>query len=109
MTIEDIAEELLGSITDEESHPVVEALADDRWSIDAQLPVEDLEALVDEPLPEGEWNTAAGLVMGILGRMPETGDSVDLDGHRLTVTALRRRRIVRLSVERSPRPDPPAD
>lgn len=104
VTIEDIAEELLGSITDEDSHPIIEPIGEHRWSVDARLPVEDLEGLVGEPLPEGEWNTAAGLVMGVLGRMPRTGDAVDLGEHRLTVTALRRRRIVRVAVERTARP-----
>jgi CBS domain containing-hemolysin-like protein len=42
--------------------------------------------------------------MGVLGRLPHTGDAVELATHRLTVTGLRRRRIVRVSVERTAHP-----
>ena len=34
--------------------------------VDGGLPVEDLADLISEELPEGDWNTVAGLVMGIL-------------------------------------------
>lgn len=94
MTVEDIAEELLGVIDDEP--PVQET--DTGWSIDASLPVEDLADLMEEELPEGEWNTAAGLLMGILGRVPVIGDEVSVAGHKLRVASTRGRRVTRIEV-----------
>jgi CBS domain containing-hemolysin-like protein len=101
VTIEDIVEELVGSVSDDDtSAPVVE-LGPGRWSVDGLLPVEDLEALVGEPMPEGGWNTVAGLVMGIAGRVPGTGDEVEVAGLVIKVVKARRRRVVRLVVSRA--------
>jgi putative hemolysin len=101
VTIEDIVEELVGSVSDDDtSAPVVE-LGPGRWSVDGLLPVEDLEALVGEPMPEGGWNTVAGLVMGVAGRVPGTGDEVEVAGLVIKVVKARRRRVVRLEVSRA--------
>jgi putative hemolysin len=40
----------------------------------------------------------AGFVIDRLGRLPRTGDRVEVDGHVLTVTAMDRLRIARIRV-----------
>ena len=103
VTVEDIAEELLGSLS-ESSDPVpVSQVADGRWSIDAALPIEDLAELVDAPLPEGDWNTVAGMIFALAGRVPEVGDEVEVPGYLLRVIGTRRRRITRVEVIRTRR------
>lgn len=100
VTIEDIAEELLGSVAeDDESQPVVE-IAPGHWSVDAALPIEDLEDLLGETLSDGDWNTVAGLLFGTAGRVLEVGEKVDVAEHQLTVVTARRRRITRVEVKR---------
>lgn len=100
VTVEDIAEELLGSISEEPGGAMVVELAEGRWSVDGGLPVEDLADLLDIAEPEGEWNTAAGLVIGLLGRLPKIGDTVELDTARIRVSLVRGRRITRLEIEK---------
>ncbi len=100
VTIEDIAEELLGSLTGG-SDPIVET-GPRRWSIDATLPVEDLAELIGVAITSEEVNTVAGLVMELAGRIPEPGTEVDVDGHTIRVTGTRRRRITRVEVRRRP-------
>jgi CBS domain containing-hemolysin-like protein len=51
-------------------------------------------------MSEGDYETIAGLVLERLGRIPVTGDSVDVDGWRLTVRNMDRHRIAELSVHR---------
>ncbi|MDP9240874.1 MAG: hypothetical protein M3O55_09595, partial [Actinomycetota bacterium] len=78
---------------------------------DGLLNLDEFAELTDVTLPEGPYETAAGYVMSQLGSVPQVGDAVDIDGHRLTVSALDGRRISRLRltpVER-PNPDPGAD
>jgi CBS domain containing-hemolysin-like protein len=52
-------------------------------------------------MPEGGYETVAGLVLERLGRIPDVGDEVELDGWRLTVTRMDRRRIADLRLTRT--------
>jgi CBS domain containing-hemolysin-like protein len=98
VTVEDIAEELLGSISEDNADQGIVSLGPSKWSITGLLPVEDLEDLVGAGFGEGEWNTAAGLVVTKLGRLPQVGDQVRVSGCLLRVTATRGRRVLRLEV-----------
>lgn len=97
VTVEDIAEELLGSISDETEAPPVVVVDEHTWSVDGGLPIEDLAELLDIDLGE-ESNTAAGYVLATLGRMPAVGDTVDFERGTMRVLSVRRRRITRLEV-----------
>jgi CBS domain containing-hemolysin-like protein len=99
-TVEDIAEELLGSMSEEPEAVPIALIEEGRWSIDAALPIEDLSETLEMDLPEGEWNTVAGLVFTLAGRVPLVGDEVSVSGHVFRVVATRRRRITRVEVTR---------
>jgi putative hemolysin len=58
-------------------------------------------------LPEGPYETVAGFVLAELGRLPEVGDTIEVEGRRITVLELDGRRIARLLVD--PPPTPAAD
>lgn len=100
VTIEDIAEEVLGSISEGVEDAAVVRVGDDGWLIEGALPVEDLAEILDEDLDDSDWNTAAGLVLGLLGRLPEVGDEVVYEHHLLRVVSIRGRRITRLEVRK---------
>jgi CBS domain containing-hemolysin-like protein len=78
ITMEDVAEELVGEIGDEhDARPVLEPLAGDRgWIVPGSTLVEELERLVQRDLPRGGYTTVGGLLMAELGRLPEPGDTV---------------------------------
>lgn len=99
VTVEDVAEELLGTISDEDEPAELEKVGDGRWRAPGSLPVEDLEEIGVE-VPEGDWNTVAGMMMGLTGRLLSPGDSVENDGLRFVVDSVRRRRVTRVSIER---------
>jgi CBS domain containing-hemolysin-like protein len=103
ITIEDILEELVGEIVDEYDHelPLVEVLDDERWRVDARLPVHDLAELVDTRLPDDEWDTVGGLLFGLLGHIATPGEHVVIDDIRLTAEQVRGRRIWQVLVERN--------
>ena len=100
VTIEDIAEEMLGSISEEPGDRDVVPLGPGHWMIDAALPVTDLAELIGADLDESEWTTAAGMVLGLLGRMPQLGDEAVQGDFTLRVVGLRGRRITRLELIR---------
>jgi CBS domain containing-hemolysin-like protein len=106
ITMEDIAEELVGDIRDEhdrrERRPV--RTRDGRILVPALVRPDQLsEYGVD--LPEGEYETLGGLIMDRLGRLPVTGDVVEEEGWRLRVTRTDGRRI--REIELSPSPTSP--
>jgi CBS domain containing-hemolysin-like protein len=101
VTVEDIVEEVLGSISVTPTSEGISQVNDDTWVIDGTLPVEDLGELMHRNLEDDDWNTAAGLVMAELGRLPRLGDHVTYEGHTLKVIGLRGRRVTRIEVRRT--------
>jgi CBS domain containing-hemolysin-like protein len=94
ITMEDIAEELVGDIRDEhdrrERRPV--KTRDGRILAPARVRPDQLtEYGVD--LPEGEYETLGGLIMDRLGRLPVVGDVVEEEGWELRVTSTDGRRV----------------
>jgi putative hemolysin len=100
VTIEDVAEELLGSISDEPARPGVEHIGKRRWRVSGSLPVEDLGSQLGMEVPQGDWNTAAGLMIGVAGSLLKTGSKVDVDRFTLTAETVRGHRITTIVVER---------
>lgn len=80
ITMEDIAEELVGEITDEhDPEGLAEPQAGERrWTVSGSMNIDEAERLLDHDLPHGEYNTLGGLVVAELGRLPDPGDTVAL-------------------------------
>ncbi|MGB3481739.1 MAG: hemolysin family protein [Mycobacterium sp.] len=78
LTIEDLAEELVGEIDDEHdpgSGGVVFPEADG-WLVPGDLPLDEAERLLDRELPEGDYETVAGLLIDAFGGLPPVGQRV---------------------------------
>ena len=88
VTLEDVVEELVGDIEDEydpsapgdhvETDPGV-------WSVAASSRPDEIERITGFDLPDGEYDTVAGLVLDRLERIPEVGDFFTVDGVRVEV------------------------
>ncbi|HRF74509.1 MAG TPA: hemolysin family protein [Accumulibacter sp.] len=102
ITLEDILEEIVGEYEDEFTRQGrrVRKLVGSQYEIDASIRVTDLEALLDFPFPiDDDYVTLAGLFYKKLGNVPKVGDSVDLEGGRLTVLEMDNHRITLLRFE----------
>jgi CBS domain containing-hemolysin-like protein len=101
VTLEDLLEELVGDIVDEFDidEPRVERAADGSVLVPAVFSVDDVDDLLDAELPRGTWDTVGGLMLDLMGRVPDNGDSVIVDGFRLTAVEVRGRRIGRVRIE----------
>jgi CBS domain containing-hemolysin-like protein len=106
VTIEDILEEIVGEIFDEYDRAValVEVLGDGRYRVDARLSIDEMNELFGTAL-EPEADSVGGLFTEIAGRIPEAGESIEIEGLRLTVEALEGARIRRMTVEPVPAGD----
>ncbi len=81
VTLEDVVEEIVGDIADE--HDRLGARARERrdggWTLSGLLRPDEVEDLTGIALPENEdYDTIAGLVMRVLGRVPEAGDIAEV-------------------------------
>ena len=87
VTIEDILEELVGEIADEHDLPTdeFEVLGPGEALVDGKLRIADINERLCCRLPEDQYETVAGLVSGLAGHIPATGEKFDLEGTRLTV------------------------
>ena len=103
VTLEDLIEELVGEIQDEYDveDPPIERLSEGELSVDARLPIDELGDLLEVEFPEGEYDTVGGLLLDLLGHVPEEGESVDFDGYRLTAEKVMGRRIGRVRISRT--------
>ena len=104
VTLEDLVEEIVGDVRDEHDRlevSQVQSLDERSWIISGLLRADEVADAVGVVMPEGDYETVAGLVLQRLGRIPEVGDEVELDGWRLTVTRMDRRRIADLQLTRS--------
>ncbi|MFP5022314.1 hemolysin family protein [Pseudonocardia phyllosphaerae] len=80
ITVEDVAEELVGEITDEHDAAGTDrdVRAGDGWIVAGDRHVDEVGRLIGAELPEGEFNTVGGLVTAELQRLPEPGDAVEV-------------------------------
>ena len=91
VTLEDLIEEVIGEIYDEYDEEVVadgKQPADGPREVDGLLNLDDFAEATGLELPEGPYETVAGYVLAELGRLPEVGDTIEVEGRRLTVLEL---------------------
>lgn len=103
VTIEDLIEELVGEISDEtdEHESFIVNRPDGGWDVDARVPVEEVADAAGVNLPEVEWDTVGGLVLGLAERIPDEGEQFDFGPLRFTVTSMQGRRVSKVTVTAS--------
>ncbi len=79
VTIEDIAEELVGEIADEHDATDIEiAQGSDGWLLPGEIHLDEAQRLLDLRLPHSDHETLAGLLMQHFGKLPAVGDTVEI-------------------------------
>lgn len=100
VTLEDILEQIVGEIQDEhdvdEVQPV-QQFPDGHWVVEGGVPLADLEVELDHDFEREDVATVGGLVLAELGRVPRTGETTEIDGWRVVVEMVVRRRIRRVA------------
>ena len=107
VTVEDAIEQLIGEIEDEfdvasGATPLLPTPSE-TVVLDGSVNLRDLETQMRWSLPRDSGvETLAGFLLSRLGHIPQAGEQVDFDGHRLTVAEMQGRRISRIRVENRP-------
>jgi putative hemolysin len=107
VTFEDLLEEIVGEIqdeTDEEHDPDIVATGGGQWLVSGATPVDHLkEALDIDHLPqeaEGHYDTLAGLLLALMGRIPSVGESIEAEGLAYKVVDMDGLRIDKIEITR---------
>jgi CBS domain containing-hemolysin-like protein len=102
VTVEDLLEEIVGDIFDEYDvpEPLVSALGPNEWLVDGKLPIDEAGELIGTPLPQGDFDTIAGLIYDRLGSVGVEGDRVEVNGIILTIERTEGLRITQVRVLR---------
>ncbi|HJL90464.1 MAG TPA: hemolysin family protein [Acidimicrobiales bacterium] len=100
VTMEDLLEEVVGEIVDEFDleEPLSQSLAGGDLRVHGRMPVNELNDLLGEDLPDGDWDTVGGLIFNALGHVPEVGEAVEFSGRRFCIEQVVGRRITRIRV-----------
>ena len=102
VTLGEMVEEIVGSVRDEMGWEGQEweTINETTFQVDGGLQVEEANEMLDLEMPEGEYQTVAGLFLSLLGRIPREGDSVREGGLKLVVTLMRGRKIEKILITR---------
>jgi CBS domain containing-hemolysin-like protein len=102
VTLEDTIEEIVGEIRDEfdEEKPRVRKLDDGSYTVEGGVTLHEVNEALNADFESEDFDTVGGLVFGALGRVPNVGDEVVLDGHVLRVDEVDGVRVGQISVRR---------
>ncbi|HEU5220408.1 MAG TPA: hemolysin family protein [Gemmatimonadales bacterium] len=101
VTLEDVLEQIVGEIRDEYDTDEVaplQRLPDGGWAVQGGVPLADLEMELDHSFAREDVSTVGGLVLAAFGRVPRAGETLAVDGFRITVDQVARRRVSRVTV-----------
>ncbi len=101
VTIEDVIEEIVGEIDDEHDEipdAEVRALGDGSYQVKALMMIEHFNEQFDTTLSDEDADTIGGYVLQQFGRMPVTGEALDIEQWHLVIAKANQRRILSLKV-----------
>jgi magnesium and cobalt transporter len=105
VTIEDVLEQIVGDIEDEydfdEASDNIISEPGGRWRVKALTQIADLNATLGTKFPDETADTAGGLVIAQLGRLPKRGEMVTIEGMRFNVLRADSRRVYTLLVDKA--------
>ena len=82
VTVEDLIEEIVGDVRDEHDDATPDVVASGNgWRVSGLLRIDEVATATGYHAPEGEYETIGGLVLRQLGRIPVSGDTVQLSGY----------------------------
>ncbi len=101
VTLEELAEEILGRVTDEWviEEPDIRPVGKQAYDVNAQLRVDEVNEELDVDIPESDlYETIAGFILYLLGHIPRVGEEAQWDGLRFRVLAMQGPKIERVNI-----------
>ncbi|WP_295431319.1 hemolysin family protein [uncultured Thiodictyon sp.] len=114
VTLQDVLEAVTGEFQPRDPEDAwAVARADGSWLLDGLIPIMELkDRLSLKTVPEedkGRYHTLSGMLLWLLGRVPQTGDLVDWEGWDLEIIDMDGRRIDKVLASPRPQPEAPGE
>lgn len=106
ITLEDLVESIVGNIQDEYDHEEddIHRVSETEFTVDGTASIDEISDLTGVSLPEGDYDTIAGLVTEQLGYIPKEGEhpKVSINGLSIAVLEVEDQRLSRLFIVKAP-------
>jgi putative hemolysin len=100
VTLEKLLEEIVGEFGDELARvrTTFETIDENSFQIDGSMRLDDANEKLELELPEGDYETVAGFVLNLLGRIPKEGEQLKYHNLKLVITEMKGVKIERILV-----------
>lgn len=106
ITLEDLVESIVGNIQDEydNEEEEIQQVSETEFTVDGTTSIGEIADLTGTELPEGDYDTIAGLVTEQLGRIPKEDEHpvITVSGLSITVLAVEDQRLAKLLIVKEP-------
>jgi putative hemolysin len=104
LSLEDMLEELVGEIADEydREEPQMAEVSDGVYRVSGKTAIDDVNELLESDLPDEEWDTVAGLVLDLFGKIPDPGEETSFQGLSFRAEEVNGRRVATVLITRLP-------
>jgi putative hemolysin len=112
VTLEDIVEEIVGEIQDEydqAEESLFQEVNPDEYLFHGRIDLDDFNEIMETELPKAEADTLGGLIYSRVGRVPISGDTIQIDNLILTVEQVTGRRIRKVRAQKASLPSENGD
>lgn len=102
VTIEDILEEIVGEIRDELDieKPNIKMIDQKTFEVEGQTHIDEVNEALDVAIETDEVDTIGGYVILCMGKIPQSGDHMRINGFLITVNDVSKNRITKLTIEK---------
>jgi|FLYL01.1.fsa_nt_gi CBS domain containing-hemolysin-like protein len=111
VTIEDLLEEIVGELRDEFDieERTVELVSPNEAVVDARVGIEEINEMFDVEIQRnGDFDSVGGLIINELGRLPNVGDTVAVNGIQMKVLSVSGRRVRKVRITKTEEHETPA-
>lgn len=101
VTMEDVVESIFGEINDEfdeEEEQDIELIKENEYVINGNVRIDELNELLNTNFQSEEFESFGGFIIGILGRLPKTGEIVHYKSYKFIVEKVEKNRINKIRI-----------
>jgi len=102
ISLADLVVEIIGEIGEDgkEEESELDTLADGSYMVQARMHIEELAEGLAIQLPQGDYDTVGGWLTAHLGRIPQVGEQINMEGLQIQVIEADPRRISKVHIQR---------